>query len=289
MQPPRNISMSITVLAAIGLLSTPLKTQAGDEGPNGSIVGWGSMVVGVDLSGPFRAIAAGADHSLGLKSDGSIVAWGDNYFFAQALKAEPPTLSKPEVPKDNSSDTVSLSVRADAVRDSTVLNVVWSGQRAESLLVVAVESAEAALRSREIYPGEIRLAGLVFVGRIGARGEASIPLPNESVSEFLGSRRGRIRVFVTQSVTVEFVREEQLGKSEGRIDRVKEISPADAAPKLRIFAEASDVPRYLRACPKTDLWTFEVVEREHLRVVIDCDDQRAFVEASATFVGGDSP
>ncbi len=76
MQPPRNISMSITVLAVIGLLSTPLKTQAGDEGPTGSIVGWGSQVVGVDLSGPFDAVAAGGWHSLGLKSDGSIVAWG---------------------------------------------------------------------------------------------------------------------------------------------------------------------------------------------------------------------
>ena len=78
MQPPRNISMSITVLAVIGLLSTPLKTQAGDEGPTGSIVGWGSQVVGVDLSGPFDAVAAGGWHSLGLKSDGSIVAWGHN-------------------------------------------------------------------------------------------------------------------------------------------------------------------------------------------------------------------
>jgi len=79
-QPPRNISMSMTFLAAIGLLSTPIKTQAGDEGPTGSIVGWGLQVVGVDLSGPFDAVAAGRLHSLGLKSDGSIVAWGWNEF-----------------------------------------------------------------------------------------------------------------------------------------------------------------------------------------------------------------
>ncbi len=76
MQPPRNISMSLAVLTAIGLLTAPLKTQAGDEGPTGSIVGWGSQVVGVDLSGPFHSVAAGRDHSLALMTDGSIVAWG---------------------------------------------------------------------------------------------------------------------------------------------------------------------------------------------------------------------
>ena len=45
---------------------------------SGSIIGWGSQVVGVDLSGPFVAVAAGQYHSLGLKADGSIVAWGYN-------------------------------------------------------------------------------------------------------------------------------------------------------------------------------------------------------------------
>jgi len=45
----------------------------------GSIVGWGSQVVEADLSGGFTAISAGGYHSLGLKQDGSIVAWGENY------------------------------------------------------------------------------------------------------------------------------------------------------------------------------------------------------------------
>lgn len=42
---------------------------------HGAIVGWGSQVV-ADLTGPFVSIAAGANHSLGLKADGSIIAWG---------------------------------------------------------------------------------------------------------------------------------------------------------------------------------------------------------------------
>ena len=45
---------------------------------SGSIIGWGEQVVGVDLSGPFVQVAGGNWHSLGLKSDGSIVAWGWN-------------------------------------------------------------------------------------------------------------------------------------------------------------------------------------------------------------------
>ena len=49
------------------------------EGPAGSVVGWGSQVVGVDLTGPFTQVAAGGEHSLGLKSDGTVVAWGANY------------------------------------------------------------------------------------------------------------------------------------------------------------------------------------------------------------------
>jgi hypothetical protein len=49
---------------------------------NGSIVAWGSNFKGennIPLPNTgFTAIAAGWDHSVGLKNDGSIVAWGDN-------------------------------------------------------------------------------------------------------------------------------------------------------------------------------------------------------------------
>ena len=42
------------------------------ELPQGSSVGWGSQFVGVDLSQGFIAVAAGRNHNLGLKADGSI-------------------------------------------------------------------------------------------------------------------------------------------------------------------------------------------------------------------------
>ncbi len=43
---------------------------------NGSNVGWGNQVVGVDLGAAF---VAGVSRSLGLKADRSIAAWGRNY------------------------------------------------------------------------------------------------------------------------------------------------------------------------------------------------------------------
>ena len=48
--------------------------------PPGKIVGWGKQVVPTDLSEGFVAVTAGLEHSLGLKADGSIVAWGDNWW-----------------------------------------------------------------------------------------------------------------------------------------------------------------------------------------------------------------
>ncbi len=50
---------------------------------DGSIVAWGNNNEGPEAAPPasngFVAIAAGLLHSLALRSDGSIVAWGYNY------------------------------------------------------------------------------------------------------------------------------------------------------------------------------------------------------------------
>ncbi|MCK4341760.1 MAG: hypothetical protein KAY37_08565 [Phycisphaerae bacterium] len=45
---------------------------------HGSIVGWGEQVFGGDMSAGFVAVAGGDTHSLGLKADGSVAAWGGN-------------------------------------------------------------------------------------------------------------------------------------------------------------------------------------------------------------------
>ncbi len=58
------------------LTATPGGAQYGD----GSIVGWGEEVVGVDLSAGFVSFAGGAWHSVGVKPDGSIAVWGRNNY-----------------------------------------------------------------------------------------------------------------------------------------------------------------------------------------------------------------
>ena len=70
-----NLRVNVCVWAIVGLSAAgPAWGQDGQ----GAIVGWGSQVVGVDLTADFVAVAGGGLHSLGLKAGGSIVAWGRN-------------------------------------------------------------------------------------------------------------------------------------------------------------------------------------------------------------------
>ncbi len=59
----------VTILCLFVVIPAFASTQK-----KGYIVSWGKQVIGVDLSGEFADVAAGADYSLGLKADGSIVA-----------------------------------------------------------------------------------------------------------------------------------------------------------------------------------------------------------------------
>jgi len=64
-------------LVCLGMLVAGARVGRGQSA--GSIVGWGSMVI-VEQSALEHcvAVAAGRFHSLGVRSDGSIVAWGRN-------------------------------------------------------------------------------------------------------------------------------------------------------------------------------------------------------------------
>lgn len=74
--------MSVIKQALLALAAALAYTSSdmGNAQESGRIVGWGSQVVGVDLDGGFVAVSAGTYHSIGLKADGSIIAWGDNHY-----------------------------------------------------------------------------------------------------------------------------------------------------------------------------------------------------------------
>jgi alpha-tubulin suppressor-like RCC1 family protein len=60
--------------ATLSVTFTPTATS-----PAGTVVGWGAQVIPYVQPGTrYQAIAAGYDFSLALKSDGTVVAWGDN-------------------------------------------------------------------------------------------------------------------------------------------------------------------------------------------------------------------
>ena len=62
-----------------GIASTLISAQrVKAQEPQGSVLGWGTRVIGVDLFGGYTAVAAGEVFSLGLKANGSIVGWGSN-------------------------------------------------------------------------------------------------------------------------------------------------------------------------------------------------------------------
>ena len=67
-------TLLITLLSIVLVISATYNLSAD------SIKSWGYQVVGVDMSSGFTAVAASDLHSLGLKQDGSIVAWGDNEY-----------------------------------------------------------------------------------------------------------------------------------------------------------------------------------------------------------------
>ena len=71
-----SLTMKVCTWAILGLV---IAGTARAQHEHGSILGWGDQVVGVDLSADFVGVAGSETHSLGLKADGSIVAWGDNY------------------------------------------------------------------------------------------------------------------------------------------------------------------------------------------------------------------
>lgn len=70
------LSAVILGITAVVLWFTVMRQSPGLKA--GPIVGWGGELVGVESKGLFVQVAAGERHSLALRKDGAVVAWGDN-------------------------------------------------------------------------------------------------------------------------------------------------------------------------------------------------------------------
>ena len=66
-------------LAAIAIALIPQAEAQNTNRTPGTVIGWGGQVIPIVAPGTrFTKIAAGYNHSLALKSDGTVVAWGLN-------------------------------------------------------------------------------------------------------------------------------------------------------------------------------------------------------------------
>ena len=75
-----NIKMKeLFVLTAIAIAPLPQDRAQSTNQIAGTVVSWGAYVIPKSAPGTrYTKIAAGGAHSLELKSDGSVVAWGQN-------------------------------------------------------------------------------------------------------------------------------------------------------------------------------------------------------------------
>jgi alpha-tubulin suppressor-like RCC1 family protein len=134
----------------------------------GSIVGWGSQVVGVDLDKDFKAVAAGDWHSLGLKSDGSIVAWGYNGY------------GECNVPSPNAGFVAvaggwdhSLGLKSDGSI------VAWGADYAGQCNVPPPNTGFVAIAAGDLYSLGLKSDGsIVAWGGHNEHGECNVPSPN---------------------------------------------------------------------------------------------------------------
>src|SRR6266852_3849015 len=83
--------MRLRILVALTLAAASCcpRSAAQTNGPTpGTVVSWGGLMMpNVQPGTRYQGIAAGASHSLALKPDGTVLAWGDNFYEESTVPA----------------------------------------------------------------------------------------------------------------------------------------------------------------------------------------------------------
>ncbi len=183
--------LRIAMWLAVGLL---ILVSASSVLGQGSIVGWGSQVV-VDPAKleNLIAIAAGGYHSLGLKSDGSIVAWGWN------------KSGQCNVPEPNSGFVAiaaggyhSLGLKSDG------RIVAWGRNYNGQCNVPAPNSGFVAIAAGEYHSLGLKSDGRIVAWGYNYYGQCNVPEPNSGFVAIAGGSLHSLGLkgYVTPNVPV---------------------------------------------------------------------------------------
>lgn len=157
--------------AHAGITLADSEAVAGQQ-PQGVIVAWGNQSVGVNRCDDFMAVAGGGYHSLGLRVDGSIVSWGNNFY------------GQTNVPAPNTGfvgvaagGLHSLGLKADGSI------VAWGDNRAGQADVPAPNTGFMAVAAggADSYSGHslgLKVDGSIVAWGRSNEGQTSVPEPN---------------------------------------------------------------------------------------------------------------
>lgn len=149
------------------LLVVSISAVAGQ--PTGSVMGWGDQIVVTDLCSRFTAIAGGFRHSLGLKSNGSIVAWGDNgVYYSQCSVPEPNTGYVAVAAGGGHSLALKLGGKI----------IVWGSNSFGQYYVPEPNTDYTAIAAGEAHNLAIKAGGTIVAWGSNDYGQRDVPSPN---------------------------------------------------------------------------------------------------------------
>ncbi|MBN2018754.1 MAG: hypothetical protein JW749_00855 [Sedimentisphaerales bacterium] len=135
----------------------------------GAIVDWGATKTNTDLTGLID-VAAGGWHSLGLKIDGSIVAWGRNFF------------GQSEIPEGSDYVAVAAGENHSLALTADGSVVAWGFNESHQCDVPAPNSDFVAIASGSNHSLALKADGRIIAWGLNNFGQRTLPAGNDFVA-----------------------------------------------------------------------------------------------------------